>query len=97
MEEIPPCTFILSCTFIEFRHFPSLYAYSILYDYSVPQSTMSTITYCKTIRIFKIVIISAPTSRQDMNERSANSENSKEKSHLMKLELRYNLKLRKFL
>ena len=37
---IPPCILILSCTIIEFTHFYSLYAYSILYNYSVPQSNL---------------------------------------------------------
>ena len=44
-----------------------------------------------------VIIISAPTCRRDMNERSSNSVNLKEKSHLMKLELQCNLKSRKFL
>ena len=44
-----------------------------------------------------VIIISAPTSRRDMNERSSNSVSLKEKSHLMKLGLQCNLKSRKFL
>ena len=67
--------------------------YDLLLQLALPNSLT-----IHRVWIFNVVIIiSAPTSRRDMNERSSNSVSLKEKSHLMKLGLQCNLKSRKFL